>query len=103
MRLILSIVGAVAVVGVLAGSATAHNLTVTHPQTGAVLNTQWISGLPLPPQADGQGLFPHPPTGLNQPAGHREGVPQACQSTQSSPAVTILAPPFFSGCVHGQP
>jgi hypothetical protein len=23
--------------------------------------------------------------------------------TESSPAVTILAPPFFTGCVHGQP
>jgi hypothetical protein len=57
----------------------------------------------LPPEADGEGLFFHPPTGLNQPAGHREGLPHACMGTESSPAVTILAPPFFTGCVHGQP
>lgn len=87
----------------LAGSAGAHNMTVTHPQTGDTIHQQWIGGLPLPPQADGEGLFLHPPTGLNQPAGHREGLPNACQGTMSSPAVTILAPPFFTGCVHGQP
>jgi hypothetical protein len=48
-------------------------------------------------------LFFHPPSGLNQPAGHREGLPNACEGTASSPAVTITAPPFFTGCVHGQP
>lgn len=103
MRIVLAFVTAVVVVVAIAASASAHNLTVTHPQTGVVLNTQWIAGSPLPPQADGQGLFFHPPTGLNQPAGHREGLPNACEGTQSSAAVTILAPPFFTGCVHGQP
>jgi hypothetical protein len=102
MRIVFGI-GALALCLALAGSAAAHNLTVTHPQTGEVVNQQWISGLPLPPQADGEGLFPHPPSGLNQPAGHREGLPHACQATASSPTVTILAPPFFTGCVHGQP
>ena len=103
MRIVLGLLAAVAVVVVLAGSASAHNLIVTHPQSGETLNTQWISGLPLPPQADGKGLFPHPPSGGTQPAGHREGLPNACEGTASSPAVTILAPPFFTGCVHGQP
>lgn len=103
MRMLLSVVAAAAIVVAVAASASGHNLTVTNPQTGEVVNTQWISGLPLPPQADGEGLFFHPPTGLNQPAGHREGLPNACQGTASSPAVTILAPPFFTGCVHGQP
>jgi hypothetical protein len=103
MRMLLSVVAAAAIVVAVAASASGHNLTVTNPQTGEVVTTQWISGLPLPPQADGEGLFFHPPTGLNQPAGHREGLPNACQGTASSPAVTILAPPFFTGCVHGQP
>jgi hypothetical protein len=103
MRMLLSVVAAAAIVVAVAASASGHNLTVTNPQTGEVVTTQWISGLPLPPEADGEGLFFHPPTGLNQPAGHREGLPNACQGTASSPAVTILAPPFFTGCVHGQP
>lgn len=101
MRTVLAFVTTVALVAAIAGSASAHNMTVTHPQTGEVIHSQWIGGLPLPPQADGQGLFPHP-SGLNQPAGHREGLPNACEGTQSSPAVTIVAPPFGS-CVHGQP
>jgi hypothetical protein len=103
MRIVLGLVAAVALVVGIAGAASAHNLTVTHPQTGAVLNTQWAGGLPLPATADGEGLFFHPPTGLNQPAGHREGLPNACEGTAANSAVTILAPPFFTGCVHGQP
>ena len=103
MRIVLALVATVALVAAIAGSASAHNLTVTHPQSGEVLNTQWISGLPLPPSADGEGLFFHPPTGLNQPAGHREGLPNACAGTQENSAVTILAPPYFTGCVHGRP
>ena len=103
MRTVLSVVAAAAIVVAVASSASGHNMTVTNPQTGEVVNTQWIGGTPLPPQADGQGLFLHPPTGLNQPAAHREGLPNACQGTSSSAAVSIAAPPFFTGCVHGQP
>jgi hypothetical protein len=103
MRTVLGIVAAVALCIGLVSSASAHNLTVTNPQTGEVITQQWISGLPLPPEADGEGLFFHPPTGLNQPAGHREGLPNACEGTAANSAVTILAPPFFTGCVHGQP
>lgn len=102
MRIVLGLVATVVVLVGLAGAASAHNMTVTNPQTGEVIHQQWIGGLPLPPEADGQGLFPHPPSGLNQPAGHREGLPNACAGTASSPAVTITAPPFGS-CVHGQP
>jgi hypothetical protein len=103
MRLLLGVVAAAALLVAVTSPASAHNLTVRHPTTGEVINVQWIGGLPLPPQADGEGLFFHPPTGLNQPAGHREGLPNACEGTSSSPTVTILAPPFFTGCVHGQP
>lgn len=95
---------ATALVVAAAGAASAHNLTVTNPQTGEVINQQWIAGpSPLPAEAQGEGLFFHPPSGLNQPAGHSEGLPNACEGTASSPTVTILAPPFFTGCVHGQP
>ena len=104
MRVLLGLVAAAAFLVAVTGPASAHNMTVTHPGTGEVINQQWVAGpSPLPEQADGQGLFPHPPTGLNQSAGHREGLPNACQATTSSPAVTFLAPPFFTGCVHGQP
>jgi hypothetical protein len=27
----------------------------------------------------------------------------ACHGTANSQAVTIFAPPFYTGCVHGQP
>ena len=103
MRRVLSVVAAAAIVVGVANLAWGHNMTVTHPQTGQVITAQWVGGLPLPPEADGEGLFFHPPSGLNQPAGHREGLPNACEGTASSPAVTITAPPFFTGCVHGQP
>ena len=103
MRMVLGFLTVTAIALVAANSASAHNMTVTHPQTGEVTNVQWVGGLPLPPQADGTGLFFHPPTGLNQPAGHREGLPHACAGTATNSAVTILAPPFFTGCIHGQP
>jgi hypothetical protein len=102
MRIVSGLVVAAALVIGVAAAASAHNLTVTNPQTGEVVTQQWISGSPLPAEADGQGLFPTP-FGVNQPAGHREGLPNACEGTASSSAVTILAPPFFTGCVHGQP
>jgi hypothetical protein len=102
MRFVLSVVAAAALVVAVVGSASGHNMEVRQPQTGEVILQHWIGGLPLPPEAQGEGLFFHPLPGQNQPAGHREGLPHACHGTQSSPAVTITAPPFGS-CVHGQP
>jgi hypothetical protein len=103
MKVVLSVVAAAVIVVALVSSASGHNMEVTHPQTGQVINTQWVGGPVLPAQAQGEGLFFHPAPGRNQPAGHREGLPHACQGTQSSPAVSITSPPFFTGCVHGQP
>jgi hypothetical protein len=103
MKVLSALAVALALAVFLTASASAHNMTVTHPNTGAVVNQQWIGGSPLPPQAQGQGLFDHPAPGRNQPAGHREGLPEACEGTESSPAVSILSPPFFTGCVHGEP
>ena len=103
MRL-LSLMAATALIVAAAGAASAHNLTVTNPQTGEQIHVQWVGGpSPLPEQAQGEGLFFHPPSGLNQSAGHSQGLPNACQATTSSPTVTITAPPFFTGCVHGMP
>ena len=101
MRLLLGLATAAALLVAVTSSAWAHNMTVTPPGTGEV-KTQWIGGPLLPAQAEGEGLFPSFPSGL-QPAAHREGLPNACEGTESSPAVSILAPPFFTGCVHGLP
>jgi hypothetical protein len=79
------------------GSALAHNLEVTNPQTGEVVHEQWIGGPTVPANADPMfGPF-------NLPPSHRTGVVHACQGTAASPAVNIKAPPYYSGCHHGQP
>jgi hypothetical protein len=104
MKVVLSVLAAAVIVVAVVSSASGHNMSVTHPKTGEVIHSGWIGGpaAGLPPAAQGQGLAFHPAPGQNQPAGHREGLPHACEGTQSSPAVTITAPPFGS-CVHGQP
>jgi hypothetical protein len=101
MRILKCVVGLAMLVALVAGPAAAHNMQVNHPQTGAVINQQWIGGPLLPAQATGEGLFFHP-LGL-QPAAHTQGLPNACSATESSPAVTILAPPLFTTCIHGNP
>jgi hypothetical protein len=103
MRLVLSVVASAALVVAVVSTAAGHNMEVTHPQTGEVITAQWLGGPLLPPQAQGEGLAFHPAPGRNQSAGHREGLPHACHGTQSSPAVSITAPPYYTGCVHGQP
>jgi hypothetical protein len=49
MRIVSGLVVAAALVIGIAAAASAHNLTVTNPQTGEVVTQQWISGSPLPP------------------------------------------------------
>lgn len=94
-------------VGVLllafAAPVAAHNMEVD-PNGEAETKLLWVGGHPVPGQ--GEGLFPHPPSGGFQPAGHREGLPQACNATRSNPsAVTFIAPPPVPGdtdpCQHG--
>jgi hypothetical protein len=105
MRRILScFAGLAALVALaLAGPAAAHNMEVKHPGSGAVVNQQWVGGPLLPEQATGEGLFSGHPSGLNQSAGHNAGLVSACSATESSPTVTILAPPQYSNCIHGNP
>jgi hypothetical protein len=100
-RILKCFVGLAMFVAFLAGPAAAHNLTVSHPGTGEPINEQWVGGPLLPAQATGEGLLFHP-LGL-QPAAHNHGLPVACSSTESSPTVTILAPPLFTTCIHGNP
>lgn len=84
----------------LAVPALAHNLVVEDPQTGETITEQWIGGFTVPPPAqDAPPMFGP----FSLPPSHAHGLVMACQGTANSPAVTILAPPFFTGCVHGQP
>lgn len=104
IRIALTVAGVMTLVAfTLVGPAAAHNMEVVHPGTGEVLNEAWIGGPLLPEAAQGEGLFRGHPSGLNQPAGHNNGLVTSCAATESSPAVTILAPPFFTTCVHGNP
>jgi hypothetical protein len=105
MKRILSCLAALAAVVAFAlvGPAAAHNMEVKNPQTGDTIQENWVGGPLLPEQAAGEGLFKGHPSGLSQPAGHNAGLVKACSATESSPAVTILAPPRYTTCVHGNP
>ncbi len=95
-RTIAALVGAALFLAV-AGPAAAHNLEVTNPQSGEVVNEQWIGGLTVPADADPMfGPF-------NLPPSHGTGLVQACTGTAASPAATITAPPYYTGCQHGRP
>ncbi|MFP5332683.1 MAG: hypothetical protein ACLGHX_10045 [Acidimicrobiia bacterium] len=92
-KLIAGVVGASLMV-LTALPASAH--VVVAPGHDGV----WVGGGPVPGQ--GQGLV-ESPVGMLPPS-HASGLVEACQRTlENSSAVVILAPPYFSGCVHGQP
>ncbi len=96
MRRTIAVLIGAAVSLALIGPAAAHNLEVINPQTGQVVNEQWIGGSTVP--ADAPPMFgPY-----NLPPSHGVGIPHACEGTAASPAVSIKAPPFGS-CHHGQP
>jgi hypothetical protein len=98
-RLILALTTALLVAG-LASPLAAHELTVTNPQTGEVVHVQWIGGLTVPePAQDAPPIFGP----FRLPPSHAHGLPTACMNASGGPAVTITAPPFFTGCVHGLP
>ena len=103
MRILKCFVGLAMLLAFVAGPAAAHKLTVTHPGTGQVIIEQPLGGPLLPAEATGEGLFQGHPSGLSQSAAHNHGLPNACSITESSPAVTIMAPPFFTTCIHGNP
>ena len=91
------VIGVVVLLLAFAAPAAAHNMVVDPPGEGPTVQ-HWVGGLHVP--ADGEGLF-HTPFG-NLPAGHLQGLPEACSATNNNPsAVTFLAPPFGS-CQHGQ-
>jgi hypothetical protein len=85
-----------------AAPAAAHIIVVT-PPGGGNGTSHWIGGGPLPEQAQGVGLFVNP-LGQILPPSHVQGLPHACMMLMdNSTAVVFLAPPFFTGCHHGQP
>ena len=105
------IAAAVTVVGlVFAAPAAAHHLTVD-PPGGGNGTSHWVGGPPtlaLPEAASGTGLHASP-IGM-MPAAHSagpnddKGLVSACLSTTGNPsAAQFAAPPFFTGCMHGQP
>lgn len=105
------IVVAVSVVGLaFAAPAAAHVVTVD-PPGGGKGTSHWVGGPPtlvLPEAASGVGLH-ESPIGM-MAAAHSagpnddKGLPQACASTgDNASAAEFAAPPFFTGCHHGQP
>jgi hypothetical protein len=90
----------VALLLAFAAPALAHNIEVTNPNTGEPVTEQWVGGLTVPePAQDAPPMFGP----FSLPPSHAHGLVMACQGTANSPAVTFLAPPFFTGCVHGAP
>jgi hypothetical protein len=96
----LALLLSLSLLAVLASVASAHEITVTNPHTGEVVHVQWIGGFTVPePAQDAPPMFGP----FSLPPSHAHGLPSACMSTENSPAVSIAAPPFFTGCHHGQP
>lgn len=88
------------VLAALAAPAAAHELTVTKPHTGEVVHVQWIGGFTVPePAQDAPPMFGP----FSLPPSHGHGLPHACMNADGNPAINIAAPPFFTGCEHGQP
>ena len=100
-RRLVALIGAALLATALAAPAAAHELEVVNPHTGEVVISQhWIGGFTVPePAQDAPPMFGP----FRLPPSHAHGLPMACMNTGKSPAVTITAPPFFTGCEHGQP
>lgn len=98
-RSIISLVAALLVMLALAAPTAAHSVVVDPPgeREGPAV---WVGGGPIPGQ--GGALLDSPVGAL--PPSHARGLVSACETTIANPSVVaILAPPFFSGCHHGQP
>ena len=106
------LVAVVALPLVLAAPAGAHHMTVSPPGHDDPMAPKPVGGGPLPPSASGEGLHVGGPpwAPFFMPAAHSagpegdKGLVQACTAAgRDNSAVTFAAPPFFTGCVHGQP
>lgn len=101
-KTLVPIISAILLAVALAAPAAAHELSVVNPQTGEVIVSQhWIGGFTVPePAQDAPPMFGP----FRLPPSHQHGLPMACMNAGgSSLAVTITAPPFFTGCEHGMP
>ena len=96
----LALLLALGMLAALAAPAAAHELTVTKPRTGEVVHVQWIGGFTVPlPAQDAPPMFGP----FRLPPSHDRGLPHACMNAEDSPAISIAAPPFFTGCEQGLP
>lgn len=94
MRKLTALITGAALMLMAALPASAH--AVVSPGHDGV----WVGGGPVPGQ--GRALLDSP-VGLLPPS-HANGLVEACERTLANPSpVLILAPPYFSSCVHGQP
>jgi hypothetical protein len=98
-RSLTSLLAALALVLALAAPAAAHIVVVDPPGAGDG-PVVWVGGGPVPGQG---GALLDSPIGKLPPS-HARGLVASCQATMANPsAVLILAPPYFTGCHHGQP
>lgn len=103
-RMIVLLATMLMALGMTAGPAAAHHLTVDPP--GGEPKEVWVGGPILPAAAQGQGLFDAPPflPGLKQPAGHNKGLNTACLTLEDNASVVDIrgpAGPGGTGCAHG--
>ena len=96
----LALMLAMGILAAMTAPVAAHELTVTKPNSGEVVHVQWLGGFTVPlPAQDAPPMFGP----FSLPPSHAHGLPHACMNTEESPAVSIAAPPFFTGCEHGLP
>lgn len=99
LRTVGTLLSIVALTLAVAAPAAAHNLVVTNPRTGDVVNERWVGGDTVPePAQEADPMFGP----FSLPPSHGAGLVDACEGTSASPAVSILAPPSFTGCQHGE-
>lgn len=98
-RTLITLVAAAALLLAFAAPAAAHSVFVDPPGSGEG-PVVWVGGGPVPGQG---GALLDSPIGKLPPS-HARGLVASCLATgANSSAVSITAPPYFSGCHHGMP
>ena len=98
-RTLITMAAASALMLALAGPAAAHSVVVDPPGQGEGPSV-WVGGGPVP--GNGGALLDSPVGKL--PPSHARGLVASCLATGANPSVvSILAPPYFTGCQHGMP
>lgn len=98
MRKLTVLLVALLMLGLMAGPAAAHYLTVEGKEDAV-----WVGGGPLPENAAGKGLIPGGPGGIFiLPPSHAKGLNTACYALEDNPSVADIRGPGGPGCPHGQ-